>query len=220
MSKSVLFCIFFLSVCFTSLSSETLWDDANGDVYSRKIKFKINDSIKIIINEKSLLDYRSSVKSVKSYSIDIKSDDLVGVFELIPNGSVTENKTGQEKDDFKYSSEIQSQIIEVSDNFVRIRGVKSVSVNNKKSVVEITGDVAFKDIAGNRVNSFDIMNQNLKVTTVIDSSVFPVSDADMEESVSDLTGDVTNGTGKYKLTDEKKKELLLKYLNKVLNVIF
>jgi len=93
------FCVIFLLV-LTGLSSETLWNDKMSDMYSAKVNFKINESVKIKINEKSVLNYKSTSKTLKSVSIDMKSEDVVGVFELIPEGSIDENKSGQDKDEF------------------------------------------------------------------------------------------------------------------------
>ena len=50
------FCVIFLFFLLTGLSSETLWNDKMSDMYSVKVNFKINDSVKIKINEKSVLN--------------------------------------------------------------------------------------------------------------------------------------------------------------------
>jgi len=221
------FCVIFLLV-LTGLSSETLWNDKMSDMYSAKVNFKINESVKIKINEKSVLNYKSTSKTLKSVSIDMKSEDVVGVFELIPEGSIDENKSGQDKDEFNYSGELQAKIVGISDNFITISGIKNVSINNKNSRVELSGDVGYKDMRGNVVLSSDIMNLSFKITTAIDSTVFPVLAEDfvletkLETTVNENGETVENNvtTGKYKLSDDKKREFLLNYLNKILNVVF
>ncbi len=221
------FCVIFLFL-LTGLSSETLWNDKMSDIYSVKVNFKINDSVKIKINEKSVLNYKSTSKTLKSVSIDMKSEDVVGVFELIPEGSIDENKSGQDKDEFNYSGELQAKITGISDNFITVSGVKNVSINNKNSKVELSGDVGYKDMRGNVVLSSDIMNLSFKITTAIDSTVIPVSTEDfiletkLETTVNENGETVENTvtTGKYKISDDKKREFLLNYLNKILNVVF
>ncbi len=221
------FCVIFLFL-LTGLSSETLWNDKMSDIYSVKVNFKINDSVKIKINEKSVLNYKSTSKTLKSVSIDMKSEDVVGVFELIPEGSIDENKSGQDKDEFNYSGELQAKITGISDNFITVSGVKNVSINNKNSKVELSGDVGYKDMRGNVVLSSDIMNLSFKITTAIDSTVIPVSTEDfiletkLETTVNENGETVENTvtTGKYKISDDKKRDFLLNYLNKILNVVF
>lgn len=211
-SLTILFCC--LRVC-----PVTLWDDALADIYARKVNYKVNDSVKVLIDENSKLSYRSSSKSLKNYSINTESKELVGIFELVPNGSVNEKKDSQEEDEISYFSEIQGQILAINDPFLTVNAAKTVSINNKTSRIELQGDVAFKDLSGNQVRSSDMMNQTLRITTAIENISLPIGEEDLEE-IMDTSGDLTLPTGTYGIRDAKKRELLLSYLNKILNVIF
>lgn len=217
--KNIFLIIFVLSA--SQIFCETTWDDKGKDLYSRKIRYRINDSIKIVIDEKSAMEYRSTTKSLKSYNINIKNSEIEGVFDIVPSGSVEENKSAQDKDEVKYTQTIMGQIKEINDGYITVSGKKSVILNNKRSIVEVNGDVAFGDIKGGMIKSSDIMNQTIRIITLIDN----LSEIIGEDNVvvqADLSSDATGDAKKirYKIDDALRKKLILEYVNKVLNVIF
>ena len=202
---------FLLSLIFGCffLCSATLWDDAAGDVYSRKIRYRVNDSIKILIDEKTKLKYTGSSKSLKSTSVNSQGSQVSAVFDVIPSGDINESKESSNKDEFEYTAQLQGRIIDVKDNYVTVSGSKTISVDNKVSRISIHGDVALSDLKGNTVNASDFMDERLEITTAVENAFLPLTDEDF-----DVSSDVIV------LTEEKKRDLLVKYLNKMLNVLF
>lgn len=206
MRKTFLLCVIF--GCFL-LCSATLWDNQAGDIYSRKIRYKVNDSVRIQIDERTKLKYTGSSKTLKTMSVNSQSTELSGVFEVIPSGDVNESKDSSNKDEFEYVAELQGRIIDVKDNYVTVSGSKTISIDNKVSRISIRGDVALSNLKGNNVKAADLMDERLEITTAVDNAYLPLTDEDLDES-SDVVV----------LTEEKKRDLLVKYLNKMLNVLF
>ncbi|MBQ1999081.1 MAG: flagellar basal body L-ring protein FlgH [Spirochaetales bacterium] len=202
---------FLLSLIFGCffLCSATLWDDAAGDVYSRKIRYRVNDSIKILIDEKTKLKYTGSSKSLKSTSVNSQGSQVSAVFDVIPSGDINESKESSNKDEFEYTAQLQGRIIDVKDNYVTVSGSKTISVDNKVSRISIHGDVALNNLKGNCVNAADLMDERLEITTAVENAYLPLTDEDLDVSSDAVT-----------LTEEKKRDLLVKYLNKMLNVLF
>lgn len=202
---------FLLSLIFGCffLCSATLWDDAAGDIYSRKIRYRVNDSIKIKIDEKTKLKYTGSSKTLKTASINSQGGELAGVFEIVPSADVNESKESSDKDELEYVAELQGRIIDVKDSYVTVSGSKTISIDNKVSRISIRGDIALGDLKGNTVNASDFMDERLEITTAVENAFLPLTDEDF-----DVSSDVIV------LTEEKKRDLLVKYLNKMLNVLF
>ena len=98
---------------------------------------------------------------------------------------------------------------DVKDNYVTVSGSKTISIDNKVSRISIRGDVALSNLKGNNVKAADLMDERLEITTAVDNAYLPLTDEDLDES-SDVVV----------LTEEKKRDLLVKYLNKMLNVLF
>ena len=90
-----------------------------------------------------------------------------------------------------------------------VSGSKTISIDNKVSRISICGDVALSNLKGNNVKAADLMDERLEITTAVDNAYLPLTDEDL-----DVSSDVVV------LTEEKKRDLLVKYLNKMLNVLF
>lgn len=202
---------FFLCMLFSCflLCSAKLWDDQAADIYSRKVYFKVNDSVKVLVDEKTKLKYAGSSKSLKTTSVNSESGELSGVFDIIPSGDVNESKESSNKDEFEYIAELQGRIIDVKDNYITVNASKTISIDNKVSRISIRGDVALNDLNGNNVYASDLMDERLEITTMIENGYLPLTNEDLDVSSDSVT-----------LTEEKKRDLLLQYLNKMLNVIF
>jgi hypothetical protein len=162
-----------------------------------------------LIDEKTKLKYTGSSKSLKSTSVNSQGSQVSAVFDVIPSGDINESKESSNKDEFEYTAQLQGRIIDVKDNYVTVSGSKTISVDNKVSRISIHGDVALNDLKGNCVNAADLMDERLEITTAVENAYLPLIDEDLDVSSDTVT-----------LTEEKKRDLLVKYLNKMLNVLF
>lgn len=195
---------------FSISFSESLWNDNAGDIYTKKVYYRAGDSIKIILNESSVLEYRSNSKANKSYKAEISGGKITGIIDFLPQGSIEENKNSQDNDRLKLNAVIQARVTAIGNNYVTIRGIKDLTVNNKLSRIEIAGDAYLSDIKGNSIESNKLIDSKLRVTTLIDNNINVILDRDLS---SDAFQNIA-------ITNEKKKELLLQIINKILNVIF
>lgn len=204
--------IFFL-IFILNIFPVSLWNDKAANIYNSKIYYNVGDSIQIKITEDFTYEYRASYKTLKSFKLDSSGGELSGIISFIPKGQAEDNKTGNEKDSAKIKSIIQARVVRVENNFITIQGSKTITLNNKTSSVTITGDASLTDIKNNSILSGNLVNMNLSITTLIDNANVIIRNQDIETN-PDAT------TDKNKLSDAKKREILLEYFNKILNVIF
>lgn len=201
------------------VSAKTLWIDSAADLYSRKVQYTQGDSIKILIEEETTISYKSDSKALKTYNLNITGGELSGLFSFVPQGNVEENTTSQDKDDFIIINSIQGRVMGVENNYLTISGTKTYTINNKTSSVTIGGIVNIADVYMNTVRSSNIMDQTLKITTLLENENTIITSEDLASVIAnpDATGDIQEETA---ISEEKKKELLLQYFNKLINVIF
>ncbi|MCK4799282.1 MAG: flagellar basal body L-ring protein FlgH [Spirochaetes bacterium] len=213
--------ISFLIFLFFSMFvfADSLWDDRAADIYNRKVYYKIGDSIQILINEQSAFEYKSSTKSLKSYKLNISGGEMSGLMDFVPSGNAEENKNSLDRDNLKIQSVIQARITRVANNYITITGKKQVQINNKISSVEISGDAYLSDIIGNSIFSNKLIDSSLKIISLIENDSKVITGNDLINVIlnPDATSDIIEKT---MLSDTKKKEMLLEYFNKILNVIF
>jgi hypothetical protein len=212
-----LFCFF----SFINIFSDTLWNDNAANIYSYKINYRVGDSIEILVNEQSAYDYKEQSKSIKSYSVNVQGGEMTGILTFIPKGDIQETKNSQDIDNLKIQTVLQGRITAVGNGFVTLNATKTISMNNRMSSVQLTGEASFSDVSGKKIASSKLVNPRFTITTLFDNKNIVLQDKDLEKVLTNP--DVTNDKDKKyetRVTDAKKKELLLNYFNKILNVIF
>lgn len=211
--------IIILSLLSILLFSESLWNDKAKNLYSRKINFIEGDSVTVIINETSLLDYKSNTKTTKSYSINVTGKNITGIIDFLPKGSVEESKNGANSDKIKLNYSIQAKITAIDGNIATLQGSKTFIIDNKQTIVALLGDVNISDISANSVFSSKLLDAQIKIVTLLENNNAVVNNSDIVDVITnpDSTGDkIIKST----LSDTKQKELLRKYFNKILGTIF
>ncbi len=218
MKKSVLlFISSFLLIML--LTAESLWDDRAKDIYSRKINYTAGDSVSVIVTEASSIDYRSNSKTLKTYNFDMTGKELTGLFTFMPKGSADETGNSQSTDNLRINTVIQGRVLRVYNNYVTIQATRQVTIDNKVSTINITGDANMKDISGNSIYSNKLMNPVMAITTLLDNSKTIITPNDLQTTVINPES-TTDKKTETTLSDAKKRQLMLYYFNKILNVIF
>lgn len=183
------------------------------------MNYKVGDSIKILVEENSNIQYKSSTQSMKTYSVDIQEGEMSAVFNFIPEGKTEESKNIQDKDEVEIKTSINATITDVKDKLITINASKRLTLNNKTSIIQINGDVNYFDIKNNMVYSHDLINQTVRISTLLENVNQIISAADLEKVITnpDATTDIKEET---RLKENKKQELLIEYFNKILSLIF
>ncbi|HNZ27491.1 MAG TPA: flagellar basal body L-ring protein FlgH [Spirochaetota bacterium] len=201
------FCVFFYP--------ETLWNDNYANIYNSKINYSIGDSVLILVNENSSLVYKSGVKSVKNFSINIKGGEYSALLNFLPTGDTSDNKNSSENDDLKIKTELQGRVVAVNGENLGITAQKQIYLNNKISSIQISGTVNVKDIVNGTVASSNIQNQTLRFSSLLQNDRTILNGDDV--ITIDTTGDAVNKTV---VADEKRKEMILNVINNLINAIF
>jgi flagellar basal body L-ring protein FlgH len=210
------FIVTLLIIILLSSFSDSLWNDKAGGIYNKKVNYNVGDSIQVVLNESSNLEYNSNSRASKSYKVQISGSKISGITDILPQGNIEEDKNSQDIDRIKLNGTLQARVTAVGDNFITIQGIKDIGINNKASRVLITGNAYLQDIKGNSIESNKLIDSSLQITTLIDNNNTIISDKDLINKNKDLTGDVKEDIS---ISDQKKRELQLQILNKILNVI-
>jgi len=215
---------FLLLASFSSLTAafaDSLWNDNTANIYSYKINYKVGDSIELNVNEQSAINYKEQSKSTKSINVNIQGGEMTGILSFIPKGNIDENKNSSDNDNLQIRTVLQGRITNIGDGFVTVNASKTITINNRTSSVQLTGEASFSDIIGKKIVSSKLVNPRLTITTLFENKNTVLANNDFTTVITNP--DATNDKDKKsetKLNEAKKKELLLNYFNKVLNVIF
>ncbi len=214
--STILLICFFASISLFPLS---LWDDEFKDIYSKKVKYEAGDSVNIVFSENTLIKYKSQSTTFKSNEQSFKSEDLSGVFDLIPKGSGTTSRNSQENDALSINLSIQGEITKKEGSKLTIYAYKSLTVNNKINIIEVQGIASISDIKAGSIKTTFLREGRLRITTLSESdkTIIGPDDITPDIAAADATGDANQTIN---LTDQKKRLLLIEFLNKALNIIY
>ncbi len=220
--------LFFWAILMCLTQSATLWDEKNS-IYSSIANYNVGDTLKIIFNEDSLIQYRASSSSSQKLSTSgLKSSGSFIDF-LPPAGGNDAYSTGSKastKSKKVIKNKITVQISKILNNGnIQISGQHNILINNQNETISITGIVNPKDIKNKKyVYSSDIINPAIVYRNYLVKD-FNLTKKDIIQTYStniSVVSGVTqrNITKQYSLKDKKKQELILQQLNKILSILF
>jgi flagellar basal body L-ring protein FlgH len=194
------------------VSAQSLWKE--GSLYTAS-KYKQGDLIKIVFKRKNIVEFSTFQQNQESASLNNPDKSATMVLNFLPQlsgdnmnkSSKSASVKNRENVNFSIMTAVQS--IESNGN-LRIAGQHQILINNQRETVRLQGIVNPARIVGDRVLSEDVYDLSMEY----DRQVFKkdlVTDADLKDATS-----VTN----MELLDPKKRELILKYFNQVLPLLF
>lgn len=161
-------------------SPGTLWTGDEGNWLADIKARQIGDIVTVIIQEKASATREASTETDRDSSIKAGIPKFFGWEQVIeeeyPKVDMSELIEAAFSDEFKGSGKttrsedlaatLSTQVIEVYPNGnMKIRGGKSVTVNNENQIIYLTGIVRSYDItAANTVDSGDILNAQIAYT--------------------------------------------------------
>ena len=217
--KKIIFYIIELAILISIAYAESLWDDSRKNIYSGNVAYKNGDCVKIVIDEEQTVKYKSSADSRKSNAININGGEYTALLNFLPKGDSTETKSGADQDEFHLSGTIVAGITAVNDNTVTLTGRKTLTLNNKTSLIEMSGIANMNRIKSGTIVSSDIQDLSLRVTTLLFNANDVLNGDDLVEQRKnpDATDDETMETV---VSDEKRRQLFMQYVNQLMNLIY
>ena len=159
-------------------SPGTLWNGDEGNWLADVKARRIGDIVTIIIKEKASASKVATTATDRSSTISAGISSFFGLEKTATNNDLTPSSLIDASSDNKFSGSgkttraedlsttLTTQVIEVYPNGnMKIRGGKSVTVNNENQIIYLTGIVRLYDVmADNTVDSGNILNAQISYT--------------------------------------------------------
>lgn len=227
-----------------ALGAKSLWEDG-GSIY--RVTVNAGDILRIRFGEKQVMKYKMEQKSVQSD--DTKGRKGSGeLFSFFPDAAVTANDRVSGKSEVNVQTEnrftIAARVIEAGSNSLKLQGFTSSLMNGEALRVEISGECARGRVESDRsVSAGDLYDLSFRVAGQPPTNAMAFREEDVlyktnYTGISNalVIGTNTNGllvTNLVSITnpaslklefagisDAKKRELLVNYLNAVVNALF
>ncbi len=208
--------------------SATLWKEENN-IYSKKGIYKVGDTLKIVFDENTLIQYRASTSD--NGKITANSSKANGnLINFLPalggNDSYQISKKSSTKSSRVFKNKLTVQITKILKNGnLQISGQHNILINNERESLTISGIVNPSDIKNKKyIYSTDIINPTISYKNyLIQNNIISKKDyvQTYTTNISVVSG-VTqrNITVNYEISKNKKNQLILQYLNKILSILF
>lgn len=212
----------------TSLQNEVLWNEENN-IYSTKKKYKAGDTLKIIFNEKVLVNYRIATSDTGKITATGEggSGNYINFLPKLGSGNnfqTSQKASTKNKGELRKGITVKIDTI-LPDGTLQISGTHSIQINNMLEQISIKGKVNPVDIRNKKyIYSTDVLDPTIIYKSdVIKPPIITAKDyiKTYSTNISVVSGKTqVNITSKYEISENKRNQLIIEYLNKILSILF
>lgn len=237
-------CLILCLVSAGGVFADSLWTPGFEGYLSTKTAVREGDIVIVQIDTSSSLSFDASASDAKNITFEFSGGEFGNLFSFLPATRTGGNQSVRGKQEYALQTEIAARITEIDGTGkARVEGTRSFSLENKEELVSISGWIDPGILGSERVVSFSqLADARLQFRTLLDPAGATLTAADIEEvievvqaqpaAVAGELGSVQPPAGapavqppveerrSYRLTQEKKIELFLSYINRMVDLLF
>jgi hypothetical protein len=247
--KAVRFILPFLLAAAVAAGADSLWSPAFKGYLSGGTGLAVGDSFVVQIDASSSLTFSSSSNDSKNLTLEFTGGSAGDLFSFLPQVRTGGTLTTAGKDSISLTTSLPVLVTAIApDGTAQVQGTRTISVQGKNESITVSGTVS-PGLAGKGTISFSqLANARLAYTTLLSSATPVLSAADLQTIVTPApaaaapaaapgapagaptAGAAATAAGAAATTaapqttlsipDARKKQLLLLYLNRLLDVLF
>ncbi len=222
------------------LSAESLWEPGFSGYVSPSGSIEAGDIVLIEINPQTELKLDSSHIDSEEARLSFSGGEGGGLFDFLPQGSSSSERSIEEDDSYALSTRMAVQVLSKEENgLLQLRGERSIEINGVREDITLTASVSPRQIKSGEVLSFDRLSKAELIYSGVGYGARPILSAeDVEERPEEALGPeaeaAENGegvpgevdtageasAGGYSLSEERRRELLLSYFIRFLDLLF
>jgi len=233
---------FLLLAVLTPAGGESLWSPDFKGYLSGSRGFAVGDALVVQIDASSSLSFSSSSNDSKSFTLEFTGGESGNLFSFLPQLRTGGNRTTTGKDSLSLKTLIPVVATTIAPNgTAQVQGSRSISIEGKNESITVSGSISPKllDQKGT-INFSRLTNARLAYTTFLASAKDVLTQADLKQLLAPAPAagaqpagtpiqptagapsgaPVQSAAGTLTITDARKKELLLLYLNRLIDIVF
>jgi hypothetical protein len=222
-------------------SADSLWDAEHGGYYVPAASLRVGDVVAVQIDIDTAVSFSADRTDDRSITLEVSGGEASGLLNFLPQAAGSTDSRSEGDDELSIQGIVVARVQELDDNgMARIEAIRTVQVENATERFVVTGWLDPRDLSEKRTISFDrLADAALRYTGVLPADGPILTDADLttiltepfqttEGAAPATPGEAAGAPGVqqapadsgYALTEERKRELLLQYVNRVLDIIF
>jgi flagellar basal body L-ring protein FlgH len=204
---------------------ESLWDDTFPGYITGTKAIKIGDIIVVEIDAGFKLQFNSSSKDTKTITLEFSGGEYGDLFSFLPRAKAGGNRSIQGREEYNLTTELVSRVTRLDENGkAYIQGTRTVQFEGKGDSITIAGWVDPNDLSEQRKIPFSkVADVRLTFNSFLEPDAALLTDRDIERVLRETPAEGTappSTEGKLGLTEAKKRELVLLYINRIMDIIF
>ena len=233
---------FLLLAVLTTAGAESLWSPDFKGYISGSNSYAEGDALVVQIDASSLLSFSSSSNDSKNFTLEFTGGESGNLFSFLPQLRTGGSRTTEGKDNFSLKTLIPVVVTAIAPNgTAQVQGSRSISVEGKNESITVSGSISPGLLDRKGTISFSrLISARLAYTTFLSSTKDVLTQADLKQLLAPATAPgaqpagtpaqpaagapaaapVPPAAGTLTITDARKKELLLLYLNRLIDIVF
>jgi len=223
--------------------ADSLWTPGFPGYLSSESTVQEGDIVLVQIDASSSLSFEASASDAKNITFEFSGGEFGNLFSFLPSTRTGGNQSVQGEQDYSLETEIAARIAEIDGTGkARIEGTRTFSVENKEELIAIAGWIDPSTLGSDRRVSFSqLADARLQFRTFLQPAGPTLTAADIEEVIETIeipaappaaaaeavptaeaapVEPVIQERRSYQLSQEKKIELFLSYINRMVDLLF
>ncbi len=237
-------CLILCLISAEGVFADSLWTPGFEGYLSTKTMVQEGDIVLVQIDTSTSLSFDASASDAKNITFEFSGGEFGNLFSFLPATRTGGNQTARGKQEYTLQTEIAARITEIDGTGkARVEGTRSFSLENKEELVSIAGWIDPGILGPDRIVSFSqLADARLQFRTLLEPAGATLTAADIEEVIEIIqtqpvavpgeaaVGQPPEGAStaqplveerrSYQLTQEKKVELFLSYINRMVDLLF
>jgi len=237
-------CLILCLLSAEGVSADSLWTPGFEGYLSTKTAVQEGDIVLVQIDTSTSLSFDASASDAKNITFEFSGGEFGNLFSFLPATRTGGNQTARGKQEYTLQTEFAARITEIDGTGkARIEGTRSFRLENKEELVSIVGWIDPRILGSERIVSFSqLADARLRFRTLLEPAGATLTAADIEEVIEIIqtrpaaapglvdAGQPPAGAAavqpsveerrSYQLTQEKKIELFLGYINRMVDLLF
>ena len=237
-------CLILCLLSAEGVFADSLWTPGFEGYLSTKTAVQEGDIVLVQIDTSTSLSFDASASDAKNITFEFSGGEFGNLFSFLPATRTGGNQTARGKQEYTLHTEISARITEIDGTGkARIEGTRSFSLENKEELVSIIGWIDPRILGSERIVSFSqLADARLRFRTLLEPAGATLTAADIQEVIEIIQTQPAAASGQvdagqptagapavqpsveerrsYQLTQEKKIELFLSYINRMVDLLF
>jgi hypothetical protein len=225
--------------------ADTLWSPGFNGYLTGRSAIQVGDIVYVQVDGSSRLSFQASRSDARNLTLEFSGGDFGNLFSFLPNARSGGEQNLRGRQDYTLSSRFAARVVQVDDTGkARIQGSRSVSLEGGQERLTLAGWLDPADLGGGRVVRFSqLADSRLSYRTLLQPATPTLTTRDIQAIVAALAQPAAAPPAgapsaaapgappaqgpaaqaprpTYQLTDSKKMELFLRYVNQIIDLLF